>query len=495
MIARVASMSTVSNPPWAMQWEIKGSETLGISFSSFRFTVAFLLSVLAGPIFRLIRTPRGRHLYSAISGFLLIYYPFGNGCFHAFVPAFFSYLAMLRLRQHAATLTWLITFGYLLNCHIASASGQAWKEGKMDFTGAQMVLTLKIISLAVCYQDGLKRDEDLSPYQQQHKLQELPSPLAYLSYLFSAGNLLAGPFFEVKDYLQFINHEGVWAKDLKGGAPSPVVPGLLRLAKGIICAGLHLYFNTLFPVNSLESAWFPRMPFLQKIGFIYAVAITYRLRYYFAWAVSESSLIFSGLCFNGYDDNSGRAKWDRCVNTRVRKVEFSASAARLPQDWNIATGNFLRRYVYDRLTPKGRKPLLSTLVITQLVSGLWHGIFPGYALFFVSCAFFFESSKVLYRYERTWSPRAQNNWLLWLVKLLYTELTLNYLGAAFMVLYFGTSLAVWRSVHFFGHLLVAAILLYGAVFPPKRPRKGTEQSVPPPTDGHGPGKSDAGKAD
>ena len=29
----------------------------------------------------------------------------------------------------------------------------------MDFTGAQMVLTLKIISLAVCYQDGLKDDE------------------------------------------------------------------------------------------------------------------------------------------------------------------------------------------------------------------------------------------------------------------------------------------------------------------------------------------------
>jgi lysophospholipid acyltransferase len=43
--------------------------------------------------------------------------------------------------------------------HIGSASGQAWKEGKMDFTGAQMVLTLKLISVAVCYQDGLKKEE------------------------------------------------------------------------------------------------------------------------------------------------------------------------------------------------------------------------------------------------------------------------------------------------------------------------------------------------
>lgn len=29
----------------------------------------------------------------------------------------------------------------------------------MDFTGAQMVLTLKLISVAVCYQDGMKQDE------------------------------------------------------------------------------------------------------------------------------------------------------------------------------------------------------------------------------------------------------------------------------------------------------------------------------------------------
>jgi hypothetical protein len=31
------------------------------------------------------------------------------------------------------------------------------------------------------------------------------------------------------------------------------------------------------------------------------------------------------------------------VNTRMRKVELSNSAARLPADWNVATGNFLRR--------------------------------------------------------------------------------------------------------------------------------------------------------
>ena len=40
--------------------------------------------------------------------------------------------------------------------HVFSASGEAWKQGNMDFTGAQMILTLKLISTAVSYQDGLR---------------------------------------------------------------------------------------------------------------------------------------------------------------------------------------------------------------------------------------------------------------------------------------------------------------------------------------------------
>ena len=43
--------------------------------------------------------------------------------------------------------------------HVASASGEAWKQGQMDFTGAQMILTLKLISTAVSFQDGMKPDK------------------------------------------------------------------------------------------------------------------------------------------------------------------------------------------------------------------------------------------------------------------------------------------------------------------------------------------------
>ena len=54
--------------------------------------------------------------------------------------------------------------------------------------------------------------------------------------------------------------------------------------------------------------------------------------------------------------------------------------------------------MYERLTVKGRKPTFVTLIITQIVSGIWHGLFAGYALFFVNVAFAIQASKVLFRW-------------------------------------------------------------------------------------------------
>ena len=41
----------------------------------------------------------------------------------------------------------------------------------------------------------------------------------------------------------------------------------------------------------------------------------------------------------------------------------------------------VRRYVYERLTPN-QKPTFKNLMVTQLVSGVWHGLYPGYIMFF-----------------------------------------------------------------------------------------------------------------
>jgi hypothetical protein len=53
-------------------------------------------------------------VFSTVTGFLLVYYPFGNGCIHAFVPSLLIYACMRRIRQRCGTLAWAVAFPYLI---------------------------------------------------------------------------------------------------------------------------------------------------------------------------------------------------------------------------------------------------------------------------------------------------------------------------------------------------------------------------------------------
>ena len=123
-------------------WESDVSAAVGLTISEFRFAVSFFLSVFVSWIWRFVPTETGleamttplqhretrsmqtlvswsavcagRHLYAIGTGFCLIYYPFGNGCFHALVPSTLTYAVMRYLRPQAASLAWLINFSYLI---------------------------------------------------------------------------------------------------------------------------------------------------------------------------------------------------------------------------------------------------------------------------------------------------------------------------------------------------------------------------------------------
>ena len=60
----------------------------------------------------------GRHFFSLVTGILLLYYPFGNGVVHLLLPSILTYLIMLRIREYAATLAWLVNFGYLISWYV-----------------------------------------------------------------------------------------------------------------------------------------------------------------------------------------------------------------------------------------------------------------------------------------------------------------------------------------------------------------------------------------
>ena len=145
-------------------------------------------------------------------------------------------------------------------------SGDTWKRGDLDFTGAMMILFLRAVALCTNRADGaalaasghtpdgtppadtnaagggspsrdggpggivaVKPDGDgaagasapqqsqrwarrrgPSAYLQERSIRESPDLLSVASFFFANGNLLGGPFFEYKEWDQFLHRSGAF---------------------------------------------------------------------------------------------------------------------------------------------------------------------------------------------------------------------------------------------------------------------------------------------
>ena len=72
-----------------------------------------------------------------------------------------------------------------------------------------MVLTLKVISCAINYSDGLLKEEGLRDAQKKNRLLRRPSIIEYVGYCLCCGSHFAGPVYEMKDYLEWTEKQGV----------------------------------------------------------------------------------------------------------------------------------------------------------------------------------------------------------------------------------------------------------------------------------------------
>jgi lysophospholipid acyltransferase len=187
-------------------------------------------------------------------------------------------------------------------------SGDAWKEGGIDATGALMVLTLKVISCAINYSDGILKEEGLREAQKKYRLTKLPSLIEYFGFCLCCGSHFAGPVYEMKDYLDWTERKGIWASS----TPSPLLPTLRAIVQAGICMGLYLYLSPKFPLSRFSEPLYYEWGFWHRLFYQYMSGFTARWKYYFIWSISEAAIIISGLGFTGWSESSPpKAKWDR----------------------------------------------------------------------------------------------------------------------------------------------------------------------------------------
>ncbi|KAL0408363.1 UNVERIFIED_CONTAM: Lysophospholipid acyltransferase 1 [Sesamum radiatum] len=357
-----------------------------------------------------------------------------------------------------------------------------------------MVITLKIISCVINYNDGLLKEEDLREAQKKNRLLKMPSLLEYFGYCLCCGSHFAGPVYEMNDYLEWTERKGVWClvhtyifhaivaihsasnitcdrcgNTKQGLSPSPYVATLRALLQAAVCMGLYLYLGPHFPLSRFAEPVYQGYGFWKRLSYQYMSGLTARWKYYFIWSISEASVIISGLGFSGWtDSNPPKPRWDRAKNVDVLGVELAKSSVQLPLVWNIQVSTWLRHYVYERLVQKGKKSGFVQLLATQTVSAVWHGLYPGYIIFFVQSATMIAGSRVLYRWQQA-SQTDSLKKLLVFINFAYTLLVLNYSSVGFMVLSLQETLAAYESVYYIGSILPIGLILLGKVIAPARP--------------------------
>lgn len=266
--------------------------------------------------------------------------------------------------------------------------------GAIDITGAQMVLVMKLTAFCWNVQDGRLAESDISDFQKEHALPELPGLLEYAAYVLFFPSLMAGPAFDYIEYRRWIE---TTMFDLPPGAdpahaprtrkkrriPRSGTPATIKAVIGLSWLFAFLKLSGPYSPQYLLSSQYMSHNLLRRIWIMHMVSFVVRTKYYAVWSLSEGACILSGIGFKGVDPKTGRVHWDRLQNVNPLGTELAQNSRAYLGNWNINTNNWLRNYIYLRVTPKGKKPGFRASLATFVTSAFWHGFEFGYYMTFV----------------------------------------------------------------------------------------------------------------
>ncbi len=264
----------------------------------------------------------------------------------------------------------------------------------IDITGAHMVLVIKLSAFCWNVADGMLPDDQLSDFQRDRVLRELPGLLDYAGYVLFFPSLLVGPAFDFAEYRRWIDTSMFDVPDSVDPAQRPPTrrkrriprsgtPAMWKMAQGLGWILVVLQFGSAYDGPLLTSDAYMEYSFPVRVFFMYLVGVVTRLKYYGVWTLAEGACILTGLGYNGVDPVTGRVSWNRAQNVNAWGVETAQNTRAYLENWNMKTNAWLRNYVYLRVTARGKKPGFRASMVTFTTSAFWHGMYPGYYLTFI----------------------------------------------------------------------------------------------------------------
>ncbi|KAI4601275.1 lysophospholipid acyltransferase [Pestalotiopsis sp. 9143b] len=349
----------------------------------------------------------------------------------------------------------------------------------VDITGAQMVLVMKLSAFCWNVADGTLPEDQLSDFQKDKRIIDLPGFLDYAGYVLFFPSLMAGPSFDYNEYKAWIDCSMFNVPTTvdpskkpptrkKRKIPRSGTPAMWKLATGLVWIFAFLKFSAWYDWHFMLEKDFTSYSFVHKAFYLHMVGFTARLKYYGVWTLTEGACILAGLGYKGVDPTTGKVSWDRLQNINPWGVESAQNSRAYLENWNMNTNKWLRYYIYLRVTPRNKKPGFRASLATFSTSAFWHGFYPGYYLSFLLASFVQTAAKHYRRNIRPFFldpinqkplPRKRYYDIL---SYLATQSTFSFVVAPFVILDFGNSIAVWSRVYYYAIITTFASLAFFA---------------------------------
>jgi len=214
-----------------------------------------------------------------------------------------------------------------------------------------------------------------------------------------------------------------------------------------------------------------------------------RFGYFFTFCLAEGANILNGFGYNGViseNEKTGEQVygWNRLASVEILRVEFAESPRDISTYWNMTVGHWLKHYVYERSAPASKKPPSWAVYTTNLLSGLWHGFYPGYFIHFTTAAMMVEAArrtreKLRPRFAGDERPSLKKKFYD-VIGMLLIKMMMGYSMATFVGLSWQNCVAYNSSMVYSGHIGLVTWIIVMIIIPMPRRRGpgGTTGQVP-----------------
>ena len=447
-----------------------------------KLVLVLLLAYPASALVRMLRPVAARHAAAAITGVLLAQWLFGAHWVNLLVSSGVAYALLAVARAmggsaarcvHGLIVCWVLAYLLVVHAWRLQADYLGWS---VAFDGPQMVLTIKLWSLAFCLVDGTParrakyaaaaaaaeaagdaRGAASLRGRLRRAQSELPSPLAFASYVFHPATFFAGPALEFSDYSAALEARGGEAPALSA-ALRKLLPSLFFLGCTVAAAPLGMGVESML----LPRAYPGGLGLLAHLARCHAVMFFARCKYFFGWLAAEGAGALAGFAAAAH---GGGAR-----NIDLPAFELARSTSGALRAWNVGAQSWLARYCYERAPlPRGGR-----VAAVYALSALWHGFYPGYYLAFASMP-------ILQLLEAELAARVQPRLQALLPARLAAALTaaavaagISYFMVAFQLLSLERTLVAWAHMGYAGHAVMAALLLALPLLPHSREARGKD---------------------